>query len=110
MEASTFPVQPQQYYPWEEPSPLGLKLNKSPSLVELIQTHLAQSNVSTVKPANSAETISSDQKESRSSAGINDKLKASNIPATHLKIGSWEVCCFGFCLLSYMKYEKGKLG
>ncbi|XP_065865365.1 uncharacterized protein [Euphorbia lathyris] len=68
--------------PLDEPSPLGLRLKKSPSFLDLIQMKLSQGNnmkknhrpacvdVAAVTPA--------------------DKLKASNFPASHLKIGNWE--------------------
>ncbi|CAH8315184.1 unnamed protein product [Eruca vesicaria subsp. sativa] len=58
----------------DEPSPLGLSLRKSPSLQDLIQMRLSQ----TVK------------KEAPSLVGTVEKLKASNFPATLLRIGQWE--------------------
>lgn len=64
--------------PLDEPSPLGLRLKKSPSLLDLIQMKLSQQN-----------TIKKDHKATSSTA--TDKLKASNFPASLLKIGSWEV-------------------
>ncbi|XP_043817581.1 uncharacterized protein LOC110626720 isoform X2 [Manihot esculenta] len=63
--------------PLDEPSPLGLRLKKSPSLLDLIQMKLSQQN-----------TIKKDHKATSSTA--TDKLKASNFPASLLKIGSWE--------------------
>ncbi|KAL9681715.1 hypothetical protein QQ045_013502 [Rhodiola kirilowii] len=88
MVENAYPVPPLQYNPLDEPSPLGLKLRKSPSLLELIQTHLAHGKTS--KSVNSGETISYDNKEGKSSASSSDKLKASNFPASLLKIGNWE--------------------
>ncbi|CAM8914468.1 unnamed protein product [Rhodiola kirilowii] len=85
---NNYPVPPSQYNPLDEPSPLGLKLRKSPSLLDLIQMQLAHGK--TGKPAASGETISSDHKEGKSSASSSDKLKASNFPASLLKIGNWE--------------------
>ncbi|KAI4376777.1 hypothetical protein MLD38_014495 [Melastoma candidum] len=35
--AKAFPVPPSHYNPLKEPSPLGLRLRKSPSLLDLIQ-------------------------------------------------------------------------
>ncbi|WZZ18400.1 hypothetical protein YC2023_111489 [Brassica napus] len=62
----------------DEPSPLGLSLRKSPSLQDLIQMRLSQS----VKK----ETIAN----ASSVVGTVEKLKASNFPATVLRIGQWE--------------------
>nr|CAD1840204.1 unnamed protein product [Ananas comosus var. bracteatus] len=64
-----------------EPSPLGLRLRKSPSLVDLIQMRLSQANGEPEKT-----------KESRPTGGglASEKLKASNFPASLLKIGDWE--------------------
>lgn len=80
----SFPVPPSQYNPLEEPSPLGLRLKKSPSLLDLIQMTLSQGNFpkggSQAKKEHKATT----------SSGI-DKLKASNFPASFLRIGTWEV-------------------
>lgn len=69
----------------DEPSPLGLRLRKSPSLVDLIQMKLTQAN-----PGNSD---SSKKKEAKSCAvsSSNERLKASNFPANVLRIGNWEV-------------------
>lgn len=72
----------QGYNPLEEPSPLGLKLKKSPSFLDLIQMKLSQE-----KSAPLAKTLP--RKEKGSSANA-DKLKASNFPASLLKIGTWE--------------------
>lgn len=61
----------------EEPSPLGLRLKKSPSLVDLIQMKLLQAGKA---------------KESLhcGTASASEKLKASNFPGSILRIGSWE--------------------
>lgn len=83
-------VQLSQYNPLDEPSPLGLRLRKSPSLLELIQMRLSQPNDS--KPR-----VAQPKKEYRgggggSGSGSSDsKLKASNFSASVLKIGTWEV-------------------
>ncbi|KAJ1429211.1 hypothetical protein SESBI_08567 [Sesbania bispinosa] len=66
------------YNPLDEPSPLGLRLRKSPSLLDLIQMRLSQQD----------ERKKKDQK--GSGATVDSKLKASNFPATVLKIGTWE--------------------
>jgi hypothetical protein len=68
----------------EEPSPLGLRLKKSPSLVDLIQMKLVQAGKA---------------KDSRNggTASASEKLKASNFPGSVLRIGSWEVSTFLMC-------------
>ncbi|KAG9455930.1 hypothetical protein H6P81_000438 [Aristolochia fimbriata] len=80
-----------QYNPLDEPSPLGLRLRKSPSLLDLIQMRLSQSNPS----AGVASCEISDpgkKKDSKGAGGATatDKLKASNFPASLLRIGTWE--------------------
>ncbi|KAK1363955.1 Pre-rRNA-processing protein IPI3 [Heracleum sosnowskyi] len=83
-DSSSFDVS--QYNPLDEPSPLGLRLRKSPSLLELIQMRLSQ-------PNNSKPRGAQPKKEHRGGAasGSSDsKLKASNFPASVLKIGTWE--------------------
>ncbi|KAG7641863.1 hypothetical protein ISN44_As02g018420 [Arabidopsis suecica] len=66
----------------EEPSPLGLSLKKSPSFQELIEMKLSQSG----------DDSNSVKKESFGFGGVGtvEKLKASNFPATVLRIGQWE--------------------
>lgn len=85
----SFPVSPAQFNPLDEPSPLGLRLRKSPSLLDLIQMRLAEGN--------SSSKIGTDAKKANkttaASAAATDKLKASNFPASLLKIGTWEVSC-----------------
>ncbi|XP_028776808.1 uncharacterized protein LOC114733503 isoform X1 [Neltuma alba] len=82
---------PSQYNILDEPSPLGLRLRKSPSLLDLIQMKLAQGSTT---PANTQnKNLSSGVKgESRvaNTSCAGDKLKASNFPASLLRIGSWE--------------------
>ncbi|CAJ1970713.1 unnamed protein product [Sphenostylis stenocarpa] len=73
-------IPPASYNPLDEPSPLGLRLRKSPSLLDLIQMRLSQQEESKKK----------DQKASAASAAADSKLKASNFPGTILKIGTWE--------------------
>ena len=81
----------------DEPSPLGLRLKKSPSLLDLIQMRLSQaSNVGESSMDNSGSELSKkkDNKSGMSTAG--ERLKASNFPANILKIGTWEVRFFNF--------------
>lgn len=61
---------------------MGLKLKKSPSFLDLIQMKLSQE-----KSAALSKSLTRKEK----GVGLNNKLKASNVPATLLKIGSWEV-------------------
>lgn len=90
-ESYSFPVPPSQYNPLDEPSPLGLRLKKSPSLVDLIQMRLSQGNTSP-KAVSGGNASSGEKKEVKTSTGLSttDKLKASNFPASLLRIGCWE--------------------
>lgn len=88
-----------QCNPLEEPSPLGLTLKKTPSLLDLI-TYQLQHNAN----AQAAESENSGQGLGKARIGkclaptgsaAQDKLKASNFPASTLKIGTWEVGILG---------------
>ncbi|KAK9080600.1 hypothetical protein SSX86_000358 [Deinandra increscens subsp. villosa] len=81
-----FPVPPTQFNPLDEPSPLGLRLRKSPSLLDLIQMRLAEG--SAFSKIGSADTKKGNK--TIAATSTTDKLKASNFPASHLKIGTWE--------------------
>ncbi len=93
--------------PLEEPSPLGLTLKKTPSLLDLITLQLAHSSRTTASDAANCEMIeqgigkSGKIEKCSAPAGstVQDKLKASNFPASTLKIGTWEVG-----LLSHQTY------
>ncbi|GKV42111.1 hypothetical protein SLEP1_g49552 [Rubroshorea leprosula] len=87
-DSNGFPIPPSQYNPLEEPSPLGLRLRKSPSLLELIQMRLSQSQGAVSDEKN--ENFCPVQKKETKSIATTDKLKASNFPASILRIGSWE--------------------
>ncbi|KAH9621694.1 hypothetical protein KSS87_014053 [Heliosperma pusillum] len=89
---NSFPSQPSQYNPLEEPSPLGLRLRKSPSLLELIQMRLSQGKSSTFGPTPSKNINGRDKGNAKNGVATcaTDKLKASNFPASLLQIGSWE--------------------
>lgn len=80
----SFPVPPSHYNPLEEPSPLGLRLRKSPSLLDLIQMTLSKENL----PEGGSQAMK--EHKASSSSGTIDKLKASNFPASFLRIGTWE--------------------
>ncbi|XP_068647268.1 uncharacterized protein [Aristolochia californica] len=83
--------QASQYNPLDEPSPLGLRLRKSPSLLDLIQMRLSEAN-SSAGVANSENSDLGKKKDVKESGGValTDKLKASNFPASLLRIGTWE--------------------
>ncbi|XP_050232620.1 uncharacterized protein LOC126681197 [Mercurialis annua] len=66
--------------PLEEPSPLGLRLRKTPSFLDLIQMKLSQGNKNNNMKKDHKDVV----------FNTTDKLKASNFPSTLLKIGSWE--------------------
>ncbi|KAJ7952005.1 ATP-dependent DNA helicase [Quillaja saponaria] len=83
--AECFQIPPTQYNPLEDPSPLGLCLRKSPSLLDLIQMTLSKENGSKLATLNKK-----DQKGTKTSGTPDNKLKASNFPASILRIGSWE--------------------
>ncbi|XP_008443831.1 uncharacterized protein LOC103487331 isoform X2 [Cucumis melo] len=79
--------------PLDEPSPLGLMLRKSPSLLDLIQMKLSQGSSSTAAGSSNAETfdfVVKSESQDATVPGTNEKLKASNFPASLLKIGRWE--------------------
>uniref|UniRef100_A0A1D1XQM3 Pre-rRNA-processing protein IPI3 n=1 Tax=Anthurium amnicola TaxID=1678845 RepID=A0A1D1XQM3_9ARAE len=78
------------YNPLDEPSPLGLRLRKSPSLLDLIQMRLSQASSSKVCLTNGDSSGISKKKDVKSSLSATDKIKASNFPASLLRIGSWE--------------------
>ncbi|OMO83328.1 hypothetical protein CCACVL1_11429 [Corchorus capsularis] len=79
-----FPIPPSLYNPLDEPSPLGLRLKKSPSFLDLIQMKLSQQN------ANKFTALRKKDGKGNSVSAVQDKLKASNFPASLLRIGSWE--------------------
>jgi hypothetical protein len=90
----------------DEPSPLGLRLKKSPSLLDLIQMRLSQASnagESSMDNSGSEPSKKKDNKSGASAAG--ERLKASNFPANVLKIGSWEVGEFIFFFCSFISSE-----
>lgn len=94
---------PAKYNPLDEPSPLGLNLRKSPSLLELIQmtiTHCGDRKAAqTLKAGALGSGLKKESKSIAAAASLGptlapgsiEKLKASNFPASLLKIGQWEV-------------------
>ncbi|XP_024971585.1 uncharacterized protein LOC112510411 [Cynara cardunculus var. scolymus] len=83
-----FPVSQAQVNPLDEPSPLGLRLRKSPSLLDLIQMRLSQGNASSKAGVHTVKEHKITAASAASAA--TDKLKASNFPASLLRIGTWE--------------------
>ncbi|KAK9130309.1 hypothetical protein Sjap_010796 [Stephania japonica] len=81
---------PPQQIPLDEP-PLGLSLRKSPSLLDLIQMRLSQGNT-LAECSGGGELGKKDLKVGVGPVvlGNTDKLKASNFPASLLRIGTWE--------------------
>ncbi|KAL6525400.1 hypothetical protein OROHE_015707 [Orobanche hederae] len=87
-----FLVPPAQYNPLDEPSPLGLRLRKSLSLLELIQVRLSEGSSAdiSVNPSETTDSRSKNDAKHFSASNAIDKLKATNFPALLLRIGSWE--------------------
>ncbi|XP_021911836.1 uncharacterized protein LOC110825670 isoform X2 [Carica papaya] len=80
VERGEFVIPPSLYNPLDEPSPLGLRLKKTPSFLDLIQMKLSQKDATKLTNGGKKKDVS----------GGTDKLKASNFPAKALKIGTWE--------------------
>ncbi|KAG6587803.1 hypothetical protein SDJN03_16368, partial [Cucurbita argyrosperma subsp. sororia] len=89
---NTLPATSSQNNPLDEHSPLGLTLRKTPSLLDLIQMKLSQGITSTAGDSNSEtfDFIVEKETEIVTMSGTTEKLKASNFPASLLKIGRWE--------------------
>lgn len=79
--------------------PLGLRLPKTPSFLELIQVQLSQQQDATVNSFHNNNAITKGEVEKRETkptacacaVATIEKMKASNFPASLLKIGTWEV-------------------
>ncbi|WOL17289.1 hypothetical protein Cni_G26080 [Canna indica] len=87
------PTEAIQYNLLNEPSPLGLRLRKSPSLLDLIQMRLSQANTTVNSCIIKNESLEDGKKKDTSSSvtlANTEKMKASNFPASLLRIGSWE--------------------
>ncbi|CAA6671010.1 unnamed protein product [Spirodela intermedia] len=89
MDGNASSCEQPQYDVLNDLSPLGLRLRKSPSLLDLIQMRLSQGNPSKACVGNDDSTEGG-KKNTKPTSGVPDKLKASNFPATLLKIGTWE--------------------
>ncbi|KAL0916723.1 hypothetical protein M5K25_014256 [Dendrobium thyrsiflorum] len=106
-------VMPSPHYdPLEEPSPLGLRLKKSPSFLDLIQMRLSQGKPVSTSSFTGSSLETGKNKEFNSTALSNsvDKMKASNFPASILRIGNWEyVSRYEGDLVAKCYYAKHKL-
>lgn len=71
-----------------ESSPLGLRLSKTPSFVNLVELKLTQARTSPDQTHNAA--LACNTSRAKKDDFETEKLKASNFPALLLKIGSWE--------------------
>jgi len=93
-----------QCNPLEEPSPLGLTLRKTPSLLDLITFQLQNNaNAQAAESENAGQGFGKSRSGKCSApagSGAQDKLKASNFPASTLKIGTWEVGVCDVILIS----------
>ncbi|WOK99978.1 hypothetical protein Cni_G08690 [Canna indica] len=90
---STPVTETNQYNLLTEPSPLGLRLRKSPSLLDLIQMRLSQVNATVNACRRDTESSEEEKKKDTKPSGAfanNEKMKASNFPASLLRIGTWE--------------------
>ncbi|KAF3784017.1 hypothetical protein EJ110_NYTH31062 [Nymphaea thermarum] len=76
-----------------QPSPIGLKLTKTPSFMELIQAKLSQGQPpeSDEKQSLQHEMVMDKEVNAVLNTPSAERMKASNFAATFLKIGSWEV-------------------
>ncbi|KAJ4899057.1 Uncharacterized protein Rs2_13008 [Raphanus sativus] len=83
------PMAAAKYNPLDEPSPLGLSLRKSPSLLDLIQMRLTQSGDPKAEKESKCINAASSAGAALAPGSI-EKLKASNFTASVLKIGNWE--------------------
>lgn len=105
-------VHASHFNPLNEPSPLGLLLRKSPSLLDLLQRKLAPSED---VDSQCSDDMNQDFLVSRVGTGPlygteKDKLKAANFLASTLRIGSWErVSRYDGDLVAKCYYAKRKL-
>ncbi|CAA3016864.1 Hypothetical predicted protein [Olea europaea subsp. europaea] len=101
-----------QCNPLDEPSPLGLRLNKTQSLLELIERRLSEENNASLSVKSSKNLNLATQKDARrtTTSGANDKLMACNFPSSLLRIGSWQyVSTFQNTLVAKCYFTKQKL-
>lgn len=93
------------FNPLNEPSPLGLNLRKSPSLLDLIQRKLAQTEDDGFDQGGNLSRLGS-----LASSAEKDKLKAANFAASKLRIGEWECTSrYDGDLVAKCYYAKRKL-
>ncbi|GLJ21102.1 hypothetical protein SUGI_0385690 [Cryptomeria japonica] len=100
------------FNPLAEPSPLGLTLKKTPSFLDLIEMKLSEGDRAVPAAANNLHQDAWENKDENTIAvqSATDKLKASNFPASLLKIGSWErISRYEGDLVAKCYYAKRKL-
>ncbi|XP_002960999.2 uncharacterized protein LOC9641488 [Selaginella moellendorffii] len=86
-----FTVSAHSYHPLDEPSPLGLTLKKTPSFLDLVSMTISQGCGSSDSLLNDGSSQGIANRSGIPNANQSQgKLKASNFPASTLKIGSWE--------------------
>eukprot|EP00250_Pteridium_aquilinum_P035023 c8478_g1_i1 orf=101-2176(+) len=96
------------FNPLNEPSPLGLNLRKSPSLLDLIQRKLAHNEDDGSDGFDQGGKLS--RLGSSAFSADKDKLKAANFPASKLRIGTWECASrYDGDLVAKCYYAKRKL-
>eukprot|EP00249_Psilotum_nudum_P020168 c27585_g2_i1 orf=270-2021(+) len=101
------------FNPLDEPSPLGLSLRKSPSLLDLIQRKLAQGDAMML-PCSQGVAQESYMSKSKNCMTLpcveKDKVKAANFPVVLLRIGTWECASrYEGDLVAKCYYAKQKL-
>ncbi|KAF8394658.1 hypothetical protein HHK36_020874 [Tetracentron sinense] len=93
-----------------EPSTLGLILKRTPSFLDLIEKLSQRSETTLVETNRSTNHEKARTRNDFAAQPITEKLKASNIPASLLKIGSWErVSKYEGELVAKCYYAKRKL-
>ncbi|KAJ8619428.1 hypothetical protein MRB53_027957 [Persea americana] len=98
----------------DETPPLGLKLNKTPSFLNLVEMKLSKGRKASPTDPTERKSVKPEKtkvrKDNYGASPTNDKLKASNFPALFIKIGSWErVSEYEGDLVAKCYYAKRKL-
>lgn len=89
----------------DETPPLGLKLKKTPSFLNLVEMKLSKRRKASPTEPTERKSVKPEKTKVRNDnygvSHTHDKLKASNFPALFLKVGSWEVV-----FLSELDYDE----